>query len=39
MVTRESLTGPELKAIRRNAGLSLAEMAELVGCYCHNVSY
>ena len=39
MLKQESLTGPELKAIRRRAGLSQTEIAKLVGCSRHTVSY
>ena len=39
MLNLESLTGPELKAIRRNAGLSQTGIAKLVGCSRDNVSY
>lgn len=39
MDRRISLTGPELKAARRKAGISQTAMAELIGCSRHSVSY
>jgi len=38
MKTYRSLTGPELKAIRRKAGLTQTDMAKIVGCTRYIVS-
>ncbi|WP_370301409.1 HGGxSTG domain-containing protein [Pseudooceanicola sp.] len=35
----ESITGPELKALRRNQGMSQTNMASAIGCSRHAVSY
>lgn len=35
----ESITGPQLKAIRRKAGFNQTQMGALIGCSRHAVSY